>query len=180
MVVYLFCDCLTCRQPLTQLTRLRSTFGCSGTVLDWFISYLSCRTQSVFLGHESTPSVVQYEVPQDSVPGPLLFTLYTQPLSTVICQSIVFPVISLQMIPSFTNQVFLLTFLFLPVVLKDCTEDVAEWMGDSKLKMSDDKTELMAIGTMSILSQVIPNLALCPSLVVIYHSLSLLETLVFT
>ena len=38
------------------ITRLRSTFGCSGMVLDWFISYLSCRTQSVFVGHESTPS----------------------------------------------------------------------------------------------------------------------------
>ena len=30
-------------------------------------------------------------------------------------------------------------------------------MGDSKLKMNDDKTELMAIGTGSKLSQVIPN-----------------------
>ena len=32
-------------------------------------------------------------------------------------------------------------------------------MGDSKLKMNDDKTEVMAIGTRSKLSQVIPNLA---------------------
>ena len=69
------------------ITRLRSTFGCSGTVLDWFISYLSCRTQSVFVGHESKPSVLKCGVPQGSVQGPLLFTLYTHPLSTVICQS---------------------------------------------------------------------------------------------
>ena len=45
------------------ITRLRTTFGCSGTVLNWFISYLSCRTQSVFVGHESTPSVLQHGVP---------------------------------------------------------------------------------------------------------------------
>ena len=32
-------------------------------------------------------------------------------------------------------------------------------MVDSKLKMNDDKTDLMAIGTRSKLSQVIPNLA---------------------
>ena len=44
--------------------------------------------------------------------------------------------------------------------LKDCIEDIAEWMGDSKLKMNDDKSDLMAIGTRSKLSQVIPNL--CP------------------
>ena len=58
------------------ITRLRSTFSCSGTVLDWFISYLSCRTQSVFVGHESTPSVLHCGVPQGSVLGPLLFTLF--------------------------------------------------------------------------------------------------------
>ena len=63
------------------------------------------------------------------------------------------------MIPSSTNQVFPLIFQFPACCLKDCIEDVAEWMGHSKLKMNDDKTELMAIGTRSILSQVIPNLA---------------------
>ena len=67
------------------ITRLRSTFGCSGIVLEWFISYLSCPTQSVFVGHESTPSVLKCGVPQGSVLGPLLFTLYAHPLSTVIC-----------------------------------------------------------------------------------------------
>ena len=51
-------------------------------------------------------------------------------------------------------------FPALACCLKDCIEDVAEWMGDSKLKMNDDKTELMAIGTRLKLSQVIPNLAL--------------------
>ena len=57
------------------ITRLRSTFGCSGIFLEWFISYLSCRTQSVFVGHESTSSVLKCGVPQGSVLGPLLFTL---------------------------------------------------------------------------------------------------------
>ena len=51
------------------ITKLRSTFGCSGTVLDWFISYLSCRTQSACVGHESTPSVLKCGVPQGSVLG---------------------------------------------------------------------------------------------------------------
>ena len=32
------------------IKRLHTTFGFSGTVLDWFTSYLSFRTQSVFLG----------------------------------------------------------------------------------------------------------------------------------
>ena len=163
MVVCLFCHCLTCRQPLTQMTilitRLRSTFGCSGMVLEWFISYLSCRTQSVFVGHESTPPVLKCGVPQGSVFGPLLFTLYTHPLSTVICQS----GISYHFFADDSqlhNSSVPSDFPVLACCLKDCIEDVAEWMADSKLKMNDDKTELMAIGTRSKLSQVIPNLVL--------------------
>ena len=69
------------------IKRLHTTFGCSGTVLDWFTSYLSFRTQSVFIGHASTPSALKCGVPQGSVLEHLLFTLYTQSLSTVICQS---------------------------------------------------------------------------------------------
>ena len=153
------------------ITRLHSTFGCSGMVLDWFISYLSCRTQSVFVGHESTPSVLKCGVPQGSVLGPLLFT---HPLSSVICQSGLsyhFFADDSQLHKSSVPS----DFPVLACCLKDCMEDVAEWMGDSKLKMNDDKTELMSTGTRSKLRQVIPHLA-----PVIYHSLSLLETLVFT
>ena len=138
------------------ITRLHSTFVCSGTVLEWFISYLSCRTQSVFVGHG--PSVLKCGVPQGSVLGPLLFTLYTHPLSTVICQSDI-------SYHFFADDSWLhksgvpSDFPVLACCLKYCIEDVAEWMADSKLKMNDDKTELMAIGTRSKSSQVIPNLA---------------------
>ena len=57
------------------ITRLRSTFGCSGMVLDWLVSNISWCTQSVFVGYESTPSVLKCGVPQGSVLGPLLFTV---------------------------------------------------------------------------------------------------------
>ena len=140
------------------ITRLRSSLGCPGTVLDWCISYLSCRTQSLFVDHKLTPSVLKCGVPQGSVLGPLLFTLYTRPLSTIICQS--------GLLYHFFADVSQLHKLSVPsdfpvlaCCLKDCIGDVAEWMGDSKLKMNDDKTELMTIGARTKLSQVIPNLA---------------------
>ena len=163
MVVCLFCHCLTCRQPLTQIhhsiliTRLPTTYGCSGTVLDWFISYLSCRAKSVFVGHESTPSVLQCGMPQGSVLGPFLFTLYTHPLSTVICQSGLSYHFFADDSQHHKSSV-LSDFPVLAWCVKDCIQDVAEWMGDRKLKMNDDKTELMAIGTRAKLSQVILNL----------------------
>ena len=46
--------------------------------LDWFISYLCSRKQSVNIsGKKSTPLDLPYGVPQGSVLGPIPFTLYT-------------------------------------------------------------------------------------------------------
>ena len=86
------------------------------------------------------------------------YTLYTHPLSTVTCQS----GISYHFFADDSqlhNSSVPSDFPVLACCLKDCIEDVAEWMADSKLKMNDDKTELMTIGTRSKLNQVIPNLA---------------------
>ena len=141
------------------VSRLHTTFGCSGTVLDWFTSYLSFRTQSVLVGHASTSFALKCGVPQGSVLGPLLFTLYTQSLSTVIYQSghsYHFFADDSQLHNSSTPSDF-------PVLvhsLKDCIEDIAEWMCDSMLKMNHDKTELIAIGTKPKISQV--TLSLTP------------------
>ena len=67
------------------LHRLQHDFGLSGTVLDWFSSYLSGRIQSVSVhSHTSVPASVSCGVPQGSVLGPILFVLYTTPLSAVI------------------------------------------------------------------------------------------------
>ena len=138
------------------INRLHTTFGCSGKVLDWFTSYLTCRTQSVFVGHESTPSTLKC-VPQGSLLGPLLFTLYMQSLSNVICKSghsYHFFADNSQL----HNSSIPSDFLAFVHSFKDCIEDVAEWMSDRKLKMNDDKTELIAIGTKSMINQVTPNL----------------------
>ena len=74
--------------------------------------------------------------------------LFWDPLSTVICQSGLsyhFFGDDCQLHKSSVPS----DFPVLACCLKDCIEDVTDWMGDSKLKMNDDKTELMAIGTRS-------------------------------
>ena len=60
-------------------------YGISGTALSWFTSYLTNRTQSVIVDdHASQVCTLSYGVPQGSVFGPILFILYTKPLSDLI------------------------------------------------------------------------------------------------
>ena len=71
------------------LRRLGNCFffwgGVSGKALDWFKSYLTDRSQRIKLGNcLSSRSNLSFRVPQGSVLGPLLFTLYTTPLSSLV------------------------------------------------------------------------------------------------
>ena len=66
-------------------SRLRSYFGFSDPVLEWFSSYLSGRTQSVIIGDTtSNPRPVDFGVPQGSILGPLLSSLYVAPLQDIV------------------------------------------------------------------------------------------------
>ncbi len=67
------------------LNRLENIVYISGSALAWFKSYLSDCYQFVAVNEEiSYRSQVQYGVPQGSVLGPLIFTLYMLPLGNII------------------------------------------------------------------------------------------------
>ena len=60
-------------------------FGFAGSALKWFKSYLQDCFQSVKIGSSlSNLFKLKFGVPQGSVLGPLLFSLYTTPLGQVI------------------------------------------------------------------------------------------------
>jgi hypothetical protein len=66
------------------INRLSIRFGITGTVLDWISSYLSNRSQFVVIGqNKSASEPLQTGVPQGSILGPILFTLYISPVSDI-------------------------------------------------------------------------------------------------
>ena len=70
------------------LHRLQHWFGLHGTSRDWFSSYLTSRSQAVSIQNSTSSfSNLFCGVPQGSVLGPLLFTLYTTPLGSVISKN---------------------------------------------------------------------------------------------
>lgn len=134
--------------------RLETSFGINGTVLNWIQSYLSNRQQKVKIDNTCSSEIpIMYGVPQGSVLGPLLFTMYVYPLTDVIKQH-EFPyhlyADDTQLYrPISTNDFDLMTD-----ELSKCTDDINKWMNTNKLKMNNDKTELLLCGTHSKLNSV--------------------------
>lgn len=127
------------------IERLSRTFGISGMALNWFISYLSNRSQAVIIqGVRSTEHNLEQGVPQGSVLGPTLYTMYTQPLGRLLRSHYVnFQMYAddIQLYKSVSpNEVTLLL-----TQIENCLNDVGKWMIVNKLKMNQEKTEVLLI-----------------------------------
>ena len=108
----------------------------------------NARTQSVLVNDvESSSFPVVYGVPQGSVLGPILFTLYTRPLSDVMNDHNL-NLKSLQMTLDYTPSQPSL-FQSLTTDFKSCIEAIKAWMVSNKLKLNYDKTEALAVGSRS-------------------------------
>ena len=121
-------------------------FGVGGSALKWFSSYLTEQFQSVKIG--STLSDLQkllFGVPQCSVLGPLLFCLYTSPLSTLIGKhkGIKFHFYADELYVHLSHMNASAAF----DKLNRCLHNVKEWMSASKLTLNPDKTEFILFGS---------------------------------
>jgi hypothetical protein len=129
------------------LSRLTSFYGISGSALDLIRSYLTDRTQSVLVNNcFSPPAPILTGVPQGSVLGPLLFSLYTSPISQIFSSSsISFHLfaddtqIYVSFPPSDSSSYF--------TDLSDILNSVHNFLTSNRLTVNPTKTEFLLIGT---------------------------------
>ena len=127
------------------IARLQHLVGICGSALDWFKSYLSDRTMCVNVaGSESRPAPLSYGVPQGSILGPLLFSLYLLPLGSILRKH----GISFHCYADDSQ-------IFVPLQKKNgyslapllaCLDDIKAWMALNFLNFNEKKTEVMVFG----------------------------------
>ena len=137
---------------------LNGYYGINELALGWFKSYLSGRTHSVKVGSTlSHPVALQYGVPQGSVLGPILFSLYTNPISSIIHSH---NSINYHFYGDHTQLHIALSpanFSHSIQNLKNCLNDIQKFTFTNKLKLNPDKTEFILVGLKSNQKQLLPH-----------------------
>ena len=131
------------------LSRLSNVVGIKDKALKWFESYLVGRTQRVRV-HDAYSKQFELScgVPQGSVLGPLLFTVYLLPLGDLVRKH----GLSFHLYAD-DSQLYL---VFKPLQhqiditidkTSACANEIDNWMVDNQLKFNGDKTDMIIIGT---------------------------------
>jgi len=125
------------------MDRLHTRFGLRGTALAWIKSYLTNHSQAVVIKdvHFFSANLI-CGVPQGSVLGPLLFSLYVAPIEDIIMahglQSMIFADdMQMYLVMQRSEQSSCLSKLEL------CAQDILSWIADHKLLCNSSKTEIL-------------------------------------
>lgn len=124
------------------LLRLEEQFSIRGPALEMIKSYLEERTFSVVIGEkQSSLRTLKYGVPQGSVLGPLLYTLYTKPVEDQILQY------GLKLHVYADDTCLYMSFDLNEQILteekfEECYNNLKLWMNSNFLKLNPEKTSV--------------------------------------
>ncbi len=128
------------------IQRLETKYGISGKALNWFNSYIRGREQIVKISNASSePHELLRGVPQGSVAGPQIFTLYASPLEDIVKQHDNVN----GMYYADDSQLYIRLDPQNPVPaihrLENCISDTKGWTCDNNLALNDGKTEVIHV-----------------------------------
>ena len=139
------------------LDRLENWVGLSGTVLEWFKSYLQGRNYFISIGnYSSDQTCMTCGVPQGSIMGPVLFNLYMLPLSLIMQRNKI-------AYHNYADDTQLYITLssgdYAPIdSLYQCVDQINDWMCQNFLQLNKDKTEIIVFGAKEERLRVIAHL----------------------
>ena len=126
----------------SALLKKMERYGVRGQELRWFHNYLSGRQQRVCLGEEKSGwTDIKKGVPQGSILGPLLFTIYVNDLPKTIGKCDM-----KQYADDTTIYHAASSASKLGVELEKDVKSVAEWVEKNGLKLNMKKTQLLLLG----------------------------------
>ena len=137
-----------------QLQQLSYLYDFGGTPLRWIRSFLSDRIQvSHFFDQQFAQSVLTCSVPQGSVSGSIMFTLYT---TDVIRIALSFGVTAHCFADDLKLYVHCRTDEAAAAVARliACIAAIEMWMGSNRLKVNPEKTKFIRLGSRNQLAAI--------------------------
>ena len=139
------------------LSRMESVLGVKGSALQWFKSYLLGRKQRIKINDDfSENQEILWSVPQGSVLGALLFLIYIIPLAQLIRSYGLNNhgyADDTQLCLSFKKTSDNAIVKSEILNLEKCLCDISVWMSQNKLKLNNDKTEIILFGSKKHLAE---------------------------
>ncbi len=132
------------------LRRLEMDYSITGTALEWFRSYIGHRSQFVIVdGEVSEPSTLEFGVPQGSVLGPKLYSMYTMPLGIELQRPGVKDfhyADDTQLYDSFIDKGNARRYECVKNI-QESVKTTQEWLSDNKLQLNNSKTEVLIVSS---------------------------------